>query len=404
MPSLRFRSRDGRNLTKAARLLGGAIAVAAVAGGCGGSGGGGRSANLHPDLIVADYNNNRVLAYKQPFSNGEAAHKVLGQTDFTSGLCNQDSSLGATTLCQPYSAATDRSGHGWVADSGNDRVLEFLPPFSNGMAASVVLGEPDFATDTGCGETTANGLCLPTSVAFDKHGNAWVADQGNCRVLEFTPPFSNGMAASLVLGQPDLSTGCSTTGGQNGMHSPEFLTFDKSGNLWVSDYYNDRVLEFTPPFSNAMNAALVLGQPDFTTYACNADANGECASEGVAFDSSGNLWLGDDGNCRALQYQPPFATNMNASVVLGQANLTDSCVITSGQAGLADAGGVGFDPTGHFYVSDFLNNRVMQFSAPFSNGMNASKVFGEPDFSTTTANTTQDGLHGPWGLSIGDTP
>ena len=40
------------------------------------------------------------------------------------------------------------------------------------------------------------------SPAFDGSGNLWVADAFNQRVLEYTPPFSNGMAASLELGQP----------------------------------------------------------------------------------------------------------------------------------------------------------------------------------------------------------
>ena len=378
------------------------LLLTVVSAGCGGGGGGGGH-KIFPDLAVADYNNSRVLAFKQPFSNGMNAHLVIGQPDFTSGSCNQGGSVGPATLCFPYGAAQDPSGNGWVADSSNDRVLFYQAPFDNGMAASVVLGEPDFVTDTGCSSTTASTLCFPTGVVSDKDGNIWVSDDGNCRVLEFMPPFTNGMAASVVLGQANFTDNCVTTGGQNGMDCPEFLTFDNSGNLWMSDDCNERVVEFTPPFTNGMNAALVIGQPDFTTYNCNTDQNGLCSPEGVAFDSDGNLWVGDDANCRVLQFVPPFSNNMVASVVLGQPDFTSDCVTTSGQAGLDDAGGVGFD-SGRLYVSDYDNNRVMQFVAPFSNGMNANKVFGQPDFSTTTANTTQNGLNGPWGLSIGDTP
>jgi sugar lactone lactonase YvrE len=401
MPGSSLHNVARRNASAVVGWCGAALLVA-VAAGCGGGGGGHAAAPLQ-DLSVADYFNSRVLIYKPPFSTDMDAHKVLGQSDFTSGLCNQGGSLSATTLCNPFGGSVDASGNGWVADTGNDRVLEYPAGSSTGAAASVVLGESTFTTDTGCKGASASSLCHPDSVVSDKAGNIWVADSGNCRVLEFKPPFSNGMTATLVLGQSDFTTNTCTTG-QNTLNFPQFLTFDKSGNLWMSDSSSNRVLEFKPPFADGMNATVVLGQPNFTSAACNATGDGECFPAGVAFDSSGNLWVGDYSDCRALEYKPPFATGMNASVVLGQASLTDQCVTTTGQAGLNHVGGVGVDTAGNVYVSDFANNRVMQFSPPFSDGMNASLVIGQPDFNTTTANTTQSGLSGPWGLSIANTP
>jgi sugar lactone lactonase YvrE len=405
VPRSSFRNVVMRNASALVGLCGAAL-LAAVAAGCGG-GGGHHAAAAPLELAVADFNNNRVLTYKPPFSTGMDAHHVLGQSDFVSGLCNQDGSLSATTLCEPFGGAVDPSGNGWVADSGNDRVLEYPAGSKTGAAASIVLGEPDFTTDTACTTSLTNTLCYPEGVVSDKDGNIWVADEENCRVVEFKPPFSNGMDASVVLGQANLTDSCvASTPSQNGLDCPKFLTFDKSGNLWVSDFCNDRVLEFSPPFANGMDATAVLGEPDFThnTGCSSTTASALCDPAGVAFDSSGNLWVGDDGYCRAVRYTAPFTSGMAASVVLGQANFTDDCVTTSGQAGLDDAGGVGVDPVGNVYVSDYDNNRVMRFSPPFSNGMNASLVIGQPDFNTTTANTTQSGLRGPWGLSTTNTP
>ena len=258
---------------------------------------------------------------------------------------------------------------------------------------------------------SGNGeLASPSGIAVDADGDIWVADTFACRVLEFKPPFTNGMAASLVIGKQSLTNNCGTLGdfdnGPSGLQYRRVLTFDKSGNLWVSDEDNARVLEFSPPFSTGMNATAVLGEPDFVTNTgCNATtANSICEPYGVAFDSSGNLWVGDDENCRALRYSPPFTNGMAASLVLGQANFTDDCVRESGQDGLGDAVGIALDTAGNVYVADSGNNRLMGFSPPFSNGMNASLVIGQPDFNTVNANTTPNGLHGPWGLSIGNTP
>ncbi len=71
-----------------------------------------------------------------------------------------------------------------------------------------------------------------------------VVDTGNNRVLEFVAPLFTGMAASLVIGQSSFtSSGSATT--QSGLHNPEGLAFDSSGNLWVAENSNNRVLEFT---------------------------------------------------------------------------------------------------------------------------------------------------------------
>jgi hypothetical protein len=82
--------------------------------------------------------------------------------------------------------------------------------------------------------------------------------------LEFVPPFANGMSASLVLGQADFTTSTRATT-QSGLSGPEGITFDGGGNLWVADGGNGRTLEFTPPFSSGQNASLVLGVANFTT-------------------------------------------------------------------------------------------------------------------------------------------
>jgi len=139
--------------------------------------------------------------------------------------------------------------------------VEYVPPFSNGMDATLVLGQPDFTTNNS--NTTQNGLSYPRGLAFDSSGNLWVADADNSRVLEYTSPFSTGMNATLVLGQSSFTVGTSNIT-QNGFYLPAGLVFDTSGNILVGDWQNSRALVFAPPFSNGMNASLVLGQADFT--------------------------------------------------------------------------------------------------------------------------------------------
>src|ERR1700722_13404891 len=91
-----------------------------------------------------------------------------------------------------------------VADSTNNRILICDAPFSTGQSASVVLGQADFGGTVPA--TTASGLNVPVNVAADVRGNLWVSDVQNNRILRYSPPFTNGMAANLVVGQQNFAS------------------------------------------------------------------------------------------------------------------------------------------------------------------------------------------------------
>jgi secreted PhoX family phosphatase len=139
---------------------------------------------------------------------------VLGQGDFVHGSSNQGGAVGQNTLSGPTAAAFDSAGNMWVPDSNNNRVLEFLPPFINNMNASLVLGQVDFShgsSNQGGASPTAATLNSPHQVAFDSSGRLLVTDSSNNRTLVFVPPFVNGMSATLVLGQGTLTSSAAAT-------------------------------------------------------------------------------------------------------------------------------------------------------------------------------------------------
>ena len=95
----------------------------------------------------------------------------------------------------------DAGGNMWVADGGNNRVLRFpADPDSGEIASSadLVLGQPDFeSAHTG---VTLNSMHGPSAVRIGDNGWAYVADTINDRVLIFRPPFESGMAADMEFG------------------------------------------------------------------------------------------------------------------------------------------------------------------------------------------------------------
>ncbi|HTZ83439.1 MAG TPA: NHL repeat-containing protein [Candidatus Acidoferrales bacterium] len=357
------------------------MALAAIAGtltGCGSS-----SSSTAPTkyVAVADSNNSRVLLYTVPVSSGQAASIVLGQADFTSNT----GATSATGLYYPVKATVDSTGNIWVADCSSSRVVEYKAPFSNGMSASLVLGEPDMNTSSG--GASATSLDCPSGLEFDSQGNLWVTDYDNSRVVEYKAPFTSGMAASIALGQTDLNSSTCATSASGLCYPWEGLAFDGKGNLFVGDYDNCRILEYQPPFTTGMAATVAIGQTDLTSGSCGTTASTLDSPLGLAFDGSGNLWTGDYTNNRVLEFKAPFTTGMSASLVIGQTDFTSSASSTTA-SGLSDPYDVSFDSSGNLYVADYDNNRTVMFSGPFSNGMSATKVLGAPDFVTSTCGTT----------------
>jgi hypothetical protein len=250
-----------------------------------------------------------VVLFAQPvsyaFTTGQGASLVLGQSSFTTstGIVSQ------TGLYGPEGAGFDSHGNLWLADRFDSRVLEYTcttTSCTNGNNATLVLGQLRFTVSYwGLSQTVMGG---PEGVVFDSHGDLWVADRANSRVLEFTCTASssctNGNAAALVLGRPDFTTNTAATS-QTGLRAPVGVAFDSQGNLWVADDGNNRVLEYTctatSSCTNGNAAALVLGQPDFTTRKYATSQTGLHAPEVVVFDSHGDLWLADQDNNRTLE-------------------------------------------------------------------------------------------------------
>ncbi|HKD68562.1 MAG TPA: NHL repeat-containing protein [Candidatus Binataceae bacterium] len=341
-------------------------------------------------LFVSDQQNNRVLEYKRPFLNGMNASVVIGQPAFTA-------SFPATTqsgLNFPWYVAQDSAGKLYVVDSGANRVLLFAPPFFSHQNASVVIGQADFVSSAPA--TTQSGLSFPAGVAVDKTGNLFVAERSNNRILEFTPPLSTGMNAITVIGQLSFTSSVAATT-QSNLSFPAGLALDRAGDLFVADYSNNRVLEFKPPFLAGMKASIVIGQTSFTSRTAAVTASGLSGPLGVALDAAGDLFVADSHNNRVLEFKAPLATGESGNVIIGQAAFTTNAGATTA-SGLVFPAAVGLDGSGNLYVSDNVNDRVLEFEPPFSTGMAATAVIGEPDFTSAVSNTTQGGLSGPVGL------
>ncbi len=315
----------------------------------------------------------------------------------------------------------------YVADTSNNRVLAWknATGFTTGNFADLVVGQRDLysVSPQGPGTNLSTGLAEPTAAAVDSSGNLYVADAGNNRILRYPKPFTQNsplLQVDLIIGQTNLSSNSANQGNSkpsatslalstsNGAYRLG-LAFDATGNLWVSDAGNNRVLRFPvanlSANTNAPAADLVLGQVQFTT---NAIPTGVTAASktflsqpsGLAFDSVGRLFVADSAN-RVSVFVPGFSTGEAASRIMGvipptQANPNPPS-ISAGTLGSTNAPPAGVFFMGNTpFVADTGNARILEYpsfdqwpleSTSFSPV--ATAVIGQADFTSNKSNQGQ---------------
>ncbi|HYM14628.1 MAG TPA: NHL repeat-containing protein [Dehalococcoidia bacterium] len=326
-------------------------------------------------LWVADSYNHRVLEYDTPLSI-TTPNRVFGQGgSFTTGTCNKGG-VSANSLCYPAQVTVDANGNLWVADSGNNRVLEYDNPISTDTVADRVFGQfNSFTSNTyNNGGTSANSLWNPTGVAVDSAGNLFVADRWNYRILEYNTPLSSDTVADRVFGQGgNLNSGVQNLGGvsANSLATLLGLGIDASDNLYVADEGNNRILEYLTPISTDTTADRVFGQ--FGSFTSNVANNGGVSAAssyvptGITVDLNGNVYVSETGNERGLEYDNPASTDTIADQVFGHAGSFTASTnndIGLNASSLADPWGIAIDHACHLWIADMSNNRVLEYDSP----------------------------------------
>ena len=337
-------------------------------------------------LYVADFANNRVLGFTNAasFANGAPAFLVIGQLDFFHSSCNQGGPLNAATLCFPESAATDSVGNLYVSDLNNNRVLEYNTPFSQGktqgFTANRVYGQGGSFTTGGCNQNglSANSLCGPRGLALDTHNNLYIADASNNRVLVY---MGTSPTATKEFGQDATGINFTTNTlnknglGQSSLWNPWGVATDGKNNVYIADRQNSRVLEFNETANPPANftANVVFGQNGFNLSFCNpggTTANTLCTPHKLTLDGQSNLYIADAGNNRVLEYNTPLTKGTTAATVFGQAdNFTSNrCNFNAGPSptGLCGPVGLALDSAQDLFVGDFTNNRVVKYMQPLA--------------------------------------
>ncbi len=172
------------------------------------------------------------------------------------------------------------------------------------------------------GGISASSLLTAQGIVLDSSGNLYIDDADNNRLLYYS---AGSTTATRVYGQAgSFTTNTANKGGisASSLSNPNKMRLDASNNLYIADYNNSRVLYYP---SASTTATRVYGQGgSFTTGTANNGGISAKSLNGpidVAIDSSGNVYISDDANNRVLKYQtalsistqPPASTKLNTA-------------------------------------------------------------------------------------------
>ncbi len=234
------------------------------------------------------------------------------------------------------------------------------------------------------GGISADSLNTPEGVTIDSNGNLYIADISNNRVLYYPAGTTTATRVYGQAGSFTTNTGSSGTVSASTLASPKGVLIDSSGGVYISN--SGRVLYYP---SGTTTATVVYGQQgSFTTNTSNiagVTANSLLGPTGLALDSSNGLYVADSGNNRVLYF--PSGTTTPTRVYGQLGSFTNSIVdprnVTADT--LNNPTGLALDKNNGLYIADSSNNRVLYFP---SGTIVPTKVYGQSDFTSSSTLTT----------------
>jgi sugar lactone lactonase YvrE len=293
------------------------------------------------NIFVADWGNSRI----RRISAGVVT-TVAGSG--SSGFSGDGGPATTARLNAPRDVKVDLQGNLYIADSANSRVRKVVGGIITTFAGAT--SGSNFSGDGGPATLATFHTDLP-SVAVDALGNVYIADEGNGRVRVVDLSAIVRTAAGGGYG------GDGGPGSLSQLLGPQQLAMNSSGDLYIADTGNHRIRKISAGVITTVAGVSTPGKTGDGGLAVNAALD---SPQGVALDSSGNLYISDSQNCVLRKISMSGIINRFAGNGTCSSTPNDGGPATSGQ--FVYPAGLAVDTSGNVYVADPIQNRVRKIS------------------------------------------
>jgi sugar lactone lactonase YvrE len=292
------------------------------------------------------------LSYQWQFNETNLPNDII-KTFAGTGQGGYSGDGGAATNSRVYmfgGLAFDNSGNLYLSDWYNSRIRKLD---NNGIITTVAgNGSQGYSGDGGA--ATNASLNGASGVALDLTGNLFIADGGNNCVRKVD---TNGMITTVA------GTGVAGFFGDGGaatsaqLDGASGVCFDKLGQLYISDYRNNRIRKVAT--NGIITTVAGSGGAGFGTGGFSGDGRQATTARlnqpfGVTADDVGNLYIAD-GNNRIRK----VGTNGIITTVAGNGTTTysgDGGPATNASLRIPLAVAVGAN--GDWFIADYLHSRI----------------------------------------------
>ena len=295
-----------------------------------------------------------VLSLAAAAASGQGIITTVAGTNVSG--CTYNEGGQATRACIPplFGIALDKQGNLYISTGNLAAIpLPVVRKVNPAGIISTVAGGGGFGSFGDGGPATQAGFGAFggfSGLRTDNAGNLYVVDQNSVRMVSAATGTITTIAGTS-------SAGFSGDGGpatKAQLASPTSLAFDSSGNLYIGDYGNYRVRKVDT--NGIITTVAGNGISRYQGDGVPATSTGLALVEGVAVDSAGNLYISERVRIRKVD------TSGNITTLAGKA--PQETFGFSGDGGPAAAAlldlpeGMVFDSAGNLYFADSANTRI----------------------------------------------